>query len=75
MLLLSRGAVICCCVFVRLSRAATAYKRLSADDQSTYDNITAAPKKRIEPECHKELYTLLGSSIGRARIERRLERI
>ena len=55
-LLLSRGVVICCCVFVRLSRAATAYKWLSADDQSTYDNITPALKKRIEPECRKELY-------------------
>ena len=37
-------------------RAATAYKRLSADDQSTYDKITAALKKRFEPECRKELY-------------------
>ena len=37
-------------------RAATAYKRLSADDQSTYDKIIAALKKRFEPECRKELY-------------------
>ena len=37
-------------------RAATAYKRLSADDQSTYDKITAALKKRFEPECRKELF-------------------
>ena len=37
-------------------RAATAYKRLSVDDQSTYGKITAALKKRFEPECRKELY-------------------
>ena len=37
-------------------RAATAYKRLSDDDQSTYGKITAALKKRFEPECRKELF-------------------
>ena len=37
-------------------KVATAYKRLSADDQSMYDKITAALNKRFEPECRKELF-------------------
>ena len=37
-------------------RAATAFKRLSDDDRSTYAKIVAALKKRFEPECRKELY-------------------
>lgn len=39
-----------------IGRAATALRRLSEDDRSTYVKITAALKKRFEPECRKEVY-------------------
>ena len=37
-------------------RAATAMRRLPEDARATFDSITAALKKRFEPECKKELY-------------------
>ena len=37
-------------------RAATAFRRLSADDKASFATIKAALKARFEPECRKELY-------------------
>ena len=37
-------------------RAATAMRRLPDDDRETFAKLTAALKKRFEPECRKEVY-------------------
>lgn len=37
-------------------RAATALRKLPDDDRETFAKITAALKKRFEPECKKEVY-------------------
>ena len=38
------------------ARAATAYKRLTAEETADYDAIVAALKRRFEPQCRKEVY-------------------
>ena len=37
-------------------RAATAFRRLSAEDKASFATIKAALKERFEPKCRKEVY-------------------